>query len=411
MALNYSGLQEEVLRRATRNQSGGVYDDAAKNIINSSLFRVAREAKWRQLRREGQFETVAAYTTGSGGGTFTNDSKNVTIVGATFLTDNVQPGRLIKLQGDSYVNTIATITGETTLTLERAYAGTTVAGTGTYSIYPQEEYNLPIQSTHRCFLWHEQYGYPFLMEFTTDQTFIGSGITRDNGNIPTHYRMWGEDMVRNQVKSASTLAIASSDTNDTSIDVTIFGTVSGYPDYETITTNGTNGTTSVAGTKSFSEVERVVKTSNTVGRITVTADSGNTTVAVLTAGNITPGIMYSKVRLYPLPSDVFPINVWFYKDPYRLVNNNDVHELGQDFDEAIILLSVARINYENNKQAGDKFMLMYKDEIRSLKKKNIDKIDFLRTLRRGMRVGHRGYPHRYLSPQQVGPHFGSRVLW
>ena len=33
------------------------------------------------------------------------------------------------------------------------------------------------------------------------------------------------------------------------------------------------------------------------------------------------------------------MNVKYYKDAYRLVNTGDVHDLGQDFDEAIILLS------------------------------------------------------------------------
>ena len=121
MAFTYSDLQNEVKRRATRDQSGTDFDTAIKNIINTSLFRVCREAKWRQLRRTTYFETVTTYTEGSGGGTFTNDSKDVEIVGATFLTDNIQPGRRISLQGDSNVFTIRTITSETELTLDKVY--------------------------------------------------------------------------------------------------------------------------------------------------------------------------------------------------------------------------------------------------------------------------------------------------
>lgn len=408
--MTFKDLQDEIKRRATRNQSGGEYTDATKNVTNTSLFRVGRTAKWRQLRREATFETVTSYSTGSGGGTFTEDSKNVTIVGATLLTDNIQPGRLIKLQGDSYANTIATITGETTLTLTKAYSGDTVAGTGTYTILPQEEYNLPPQVTHRCFLWHEEYGYPFKLGFITDQTFLNSVANRDYSSTVEAYRMWGMDMVQEQVKAATLLSVSSTSAADVNIPITVFGTVAGYPDFEIINTNGTNGTTAVPSTKSFSQIERVSKGSTSIGRIVVTGNSGNTTVATLPVGDMTDGILYAKVRLYPLPSSVFPMNVWYYKDPWSLVNDNDVHELGQEFDEAIILLATSKIIFENNKDEGDKFFNMYENEIHNLRKTNVDKIDFFPTLSRGMRSNSNGgYPHRFLSPAQVGPHFGRRV--
>ena len=142
MTITFSDLQAEVARRATRDQSGTQFDTAIKNGINSSLFRVAREALWRQLRRKTTFDTIIKYNSGSGGGTFTKDSKSITVVGATFLTDNIAVGRRINLQGSSKNYTIATITGETTLTLDQNYTGTTISGSGTYSILAQEEYNM-----------------------------------------------------------------------------------------------------------------------------------------------------------------------------------------------------------------------------------------------------------------------------
>ena len=105
------------------------------------------------------------------------------------------------------------------------------------------------------------------------------------------------------------------------------------------------------------------------------------------------------------------INVYYYKDPYRLVNDGDVHELGHHFDEAIILLSVAKLNYEQNKDEGDKFFAMYKDELKVLKKTNIDKIDWLPDLRKPheSHVGN-GLAHPFLSYKQIsGGSFGPRV--
>jgi len=405
MSMTFNDLQEEVKRRATLNQGGTQFDTASKNVLNSSLFRLGRDALWRPLRRKATIDTVTTYTTGSGGGTFTNGSKDVTVVGATLLTDNIQPGRRIKLQGSNTDYTIKTITGETTLTIDINFSGTTISGTGTYSILAQEEYVLPVQSSHRLFMWHEWYGYPMMMTYISDQTFYSRGIFNTTTSIPQAYRMWGEDWIKEQVKEPGVVTIVSSEAADQNIQVTVFGTVSGYPDYEIITTDSSNGTTPVAGSKSFSSAERIVKSSSSTGRITATADSGSTTLSVMPVGDTTSGIKYAKFQLYPLPNQVRPINLQFYKDPYRLVNDGDVSELGQEFDEALILMAVAKVNYETNKDEGDKFFAMYKDEVRSLKKHNVDKIDWFPSLH-SRRASGIGNVHPNLLYQQVGPHYG-----
>ena len=154
MSMTFSDLQSEVKRRATRDQAGTQFDTAVKNIINTSLFRVAREALWRPLRRKTTFTTVTTYSEGSGDGSFTEDSADIAVTGATFLTDNIQPGRRVTLSGSSKTYTVLEVTSETEITLDLVYDGDTTTE-GTYSILAQEEYNLPIQSSHRLFLWHE----------------------------------------------------------------------------------------------------------------------------------------------------------------------------------------------------------------------------------------------------------------
>lgn len=405
MSMLYIDLQNEVKRRSVRDQGGTQFDTAIQNIINSSLFRVSRDSLWRTLRRRDSFETVTTYNTGSGGGTFTNDSKSITMVGATFLTDGIVLGRRITLQGSSKRFTIESITGETTLTLDVAYSGTTISGTGTYSILPQDEYNLPIQAGTRSFLWHDDYGYPFQMRYVTDQDFYSSSVTDTNTGTPIVYRSWEQNMVIVQPKQASVVTVSSSESGDTNIPIEVFGTVSSFPDSETITTNGT---TTVAGSKAFTYIDRIVKASTTTGRITITSDSALTTVAVIPTGDITAGIKYTKVNIFPLPNRVFPINVQYYKEPYRLVNDNDVHELGQEFDEIIILLSVAKIKYENNQKEGDQWFGMYNNELANLRKTNVDKIDWYPKLRRGGVSGGIGQVHEFLGFQQVGSDFGRR---
>jgi len=370
-----------VSRRATRNQGGDQYTDAIKNVINSSLFRICREALWRQLRRKDVIRTATSYTTGSGSATATTSSTTVTVAGATFLTDDVQIDRRVKVSGDSRYFYIRQVTGETSFVMDYSYeAATTTAAT--YEILPQSEYNLPIQCGHRMFMYHEDYGYPLKMNYMVDQDFFmryRAGRHLTEKNVPTVYRMWGENMAIKDVLTPTSMSVFSSDANDTTNDITIFGIADGYPESETIRVNGASV---VTGTTTFSSVDRIVKNSSTNGRVSVTASGNTSTVyAVLPKGDITSGIQYKKIQIYPLPTRAFDLHIQYYKEPYRLVNDNDIHELGQEFDEAIILLSVAKITAETHQTEAAGFLALYADELKSLKKTNVDKIDHFPTLR------------------------------
>ena len=408
--LNYSDLQTEVKRRSTRDQSGTTFDEAIKWAINSSLFRISREAPWRVMRRKSPFDTVASYTTGSGGCIVVSNSNIVTVTSATLLTDAVEINRYVKMSGSSKYYVVETINSNTIFTINQNFGGVS-SSTNTYEVLPQGEYNLPIQAGHRMFLWHEDYGYPFKLSYITDQDFFGRGLHIYEKNTPTHYRMWGEDMVISQLKSSSNLAVYSSASGDTAKAITVFGVINGYPDYETITTNASNGTTIVSSTNAFTSVERVAKAASTTGRITVKGDSAsttNTTIAVLPTGDTTAGILYKKIYLYPLPTRIFPVNVHYYKDPFRLVNDGDIHEMGQEFDEAIILLATAKVKAESDQAEADRFFLLYIDELKSLKKTNVDKIDWFPHLERpeGMRRGIGGVGRTGLLYRQIGSEYG-----
>jgi hypothetical protein len=400
MAFTFYDLKAEVKRRATKNQGGTQFDTGIANVINTSMWRVAREARWRSLRRQTTFNTVSPYSTGTGAVTVTNGSKNVTVTGATFLTDDVRIGRYVTFSGSNKYFKVATITGETTLTLDQNYDGTS-SSTATYSILGQEEYVLPIQIGHSAFFWHRAYGWPRQLQYIPTQDFYAAGVVDTLQNIPLNYRMWGMDSCLEQLKSASVITISSSSASDTSIAVTVFGVVSGYPDYEIITTNASNGTTTVSGSKTFTSVERIVKNQTTVGRITCTSNSANVTVGVLPVGATTTGPYYTKVQLYPLPNIAFPVNCFYYKLPYQLVNDGDVSELGEEFSEAIILLATAKMNAEQNKKEDADFFKLYQDEINNLKSTNVDKIDWFPKLMRpdgGQYTGWTGG----LRPIQVG---------
>jgi len=395
----FSELQNEVKRGAVRDKSGTEFDTAVKSAINRAINRLSRECRWRPLRKESSFNTVTSYSEGSGAVSVTEDSANVTVTGATFVTDDIKVGRRINIGGSSKNYRISTITGETTLTLNQAYDGDTDTAE-TYSILAQGRYNLPIQASHHVIMWHEQYGNPHQMNYITSQQSFGYGLEEDTESIPTYYRMWGADSTLMQPRQASTISIVSSSASDTTQTITIFGTVSNYPDYETI---NLNGTTTATGSKSFSAVDRIVSNSTArVGRVTVSANSGNDTLAVLPVGATTREVKYYKVDIRPLPSAVFPMFVYYYKIPYMLVNDQDVHELGSDFDNAIIFLAIAIMRGETSQKESTTYLGMYKDELKSLKKFYLDKIDWLPRLKESSLTSPVSYLHPAVSYAQMG---------
>src|SRR3990167_9316786 len=204
----FADLQAEVKRRSTRDQGGTQFDTATKNIINTSLFRVGRECPWRVLRRKSYITTETSYSTGTGAVSVTASSASFSVTGATFITDNIQIGRRIKFGTDSGYYTIRTITSETAGTIDRLYGGTT-STTTSYEILPTEEYNLPIQfNPQRGFLWHEAYGYPMQLDYTTDQDFRSYNVNDTTIAKPLCYRMWGQNMVITQPVKASVMRIA-----------------------------------------------------------------------------------------------------------------------------------------------------------------------------------------------------------
>ena len=370
----YSELQTEVKRSAVRDKGGTEFDVGIKNAINRAINRISRECRWRPLRKQSNFDTVAEYSEGTGAVSVTLASTSVTVTGATFITDGVVIDRRINIGGSSKDYRIEAITGQTTLTLDSAYDGTTSA-VQTYAILPQALYNLPIQASHEVILWHEQFGTPYQLNYITTQASLGAGLYEDTTGIPTHYRMWNEDSVITQIRTASVVSVVSSAAADTTQSITVFGEVSGYPDYETI---AVTGTTSASGSKSFTSVERIVASNSArTGRITVSANSAEDTLAVLPVGNTTREVKYRKARLYQLPNTAFKMFCYYYKIPYMLVNDDDIHELGSDFDSAIIMLATSIIRGETSQKEAPTWLAMYKDELKSLKGFYLDKIDWL----------------------------------
>lgn len=384
MAFAFADLQSEVLRRGVRDESGMQFNVAAANLVNTALWTVARSARWKQLRRETTFNTVGPYQDSTKQANVVNNSTTVTLPNATLLTHNIQPGQYITLGGSATYYRITQVNSQTTLTIDQVFSGVTANGVN-YGILPLEYYTLPIQIGHEAFFWHRAYGYPLMLTYVPSQDFYMSGVLDVLTNVPLGYRMWGCDASINQPKQPGTLSYVSTSVSDTSsVTITVAGIVAitnanngtsySMPATETISLNGT---TPISGTTSFTSVDIITKNTTTSGVIEITADNGYTNVGLLPMGNTTTGPLSTKVQLYPLPYLAFPIRCLYYKLPFKMVNAGDVHELGEEFDEAIILLATAKIKAEQGlKDDSENFQEMYKEEMATLRRVNVDKIDW-----------------------------------
>jgi hypothetical protein len=73
------------------------------------------------------------------------------------------------------------------------------------------------------------------------------------------------------------------------------------------------------------------------------------------------------------------------------------------------MLTVAKLRYQQSQKEGDRFLALATDEIKSLRKTNADKLDFLNTLKRPEQSGkYRGGVHPLVSYQQLGGWYGQR---
>jgi hypothetical protein len=92
-----------------------------------------------------------------------------------------------------------------------------------------------------------------------------------------------------------------------------------------------------------------------------------------------------------------------------LVNDGDVHELGGSFDQAIIFLATSLLRFETSQEEGTQWYSLYKDELKNLKRNNVDKIDWTASLKPPTGLfGSSDAVRPYLNYTQAGSYYGPR---
>jgi hypothetical protein len=254
-----------------------------------------------------------------------------------------------------------TVAGETSWKdLRRTWTITTVDG--------QEEYPLDYMFGSVAFVWHRTFGYNYKVTPVPERLFVQMGMDGITEGPVYWYRIYGGKNVLAQPSAASVITVVSS-TSDTA-KIHIEGIVSGYPDREEITLSGT---TPVLTTKQFTEVHRISKSEATTGRITLTSNSAAVTVGVLPAGLASQTLRRKFIKFYYIPdTDGDSIYVYGHEKILNMVDDNDVPQLPEEFDEAITLKAChIGMAYEEGLATKAEYIdQKYDKEIRRLRKLN-----------------------------------------
>ncbi len=164
---------------------------------------------------------------------------------------------------------------------------------------------------------------------------------QDSSATPNTY--WIEETtVLNQPSSASTITIVSSSASDTSETVRVHGRQASG---QNVATGTLNGTTPANTLTACTQVDKVSKDSATVGFVTIMADAGATTVAVIYPREKTA--RYKKLHLLQRPSGALTYNITYKRRLPKLEFAEDVPIL--DVENILIIGAYADALYQQRR--------------------------------------------------------------
>jgi hypothetical protein len=158
--------------------------------------------------------------------------------------------------------------------------------------------------------------------------------------------------VETQPSSASVISVVSSSSSDTTQIVVIRGVVSGETDVEEVSLNGTNA---VSTTKSFSSILAVSKSATSVGRVTLTSNSGVVTNVVIAPQEKTTRLR--KVRFLPTPDAVYSVIFKHFAKPPILTTRYEDTEIPVRWDYIVDQYAFALALQAKGKEQSEEFAL------------------------------------------------------
>lgn len=192
---------------------------------------------------------------------------------------------------------------------------------------------------------------PAKLKYIRDEEFLELVPDPDNEGTPRYYRLWETEGVSTRLAADDTINIVSSSANDDG-SAELVVSVSGY-DTDGIWRTETyelNGTTEVSGSITFDAGREIIvqKQKDTTGKITVTENSGGTTLVVLGPDERAP--KFKVISLYPIPNSVITIYIEYFTYIPELNNDSDVPILYEKWHWIVRLGALAKLYQSLNKE-------------------------------------------------------------
>lgn len=225
---------------------------------------------------------------------------------------------------------------------------------------------------------------PIKLTQVTDEQFLENvpDPTDLSSANPRLYTLWESSGVSTELAVADTVDVVSSstsDANDTDMTVTVWGYVGGIIDSESYTLNGT---TTVSGSKTFQAREVFVsKSKATTGTITVTENSGGTTLTTLGPEERNP--IFKVMTLIPTPSSTITMYVQFYTRIRELTNDGDTPQFDPKWHYVVRLGTLAKLyNHLGKNEDYLATQALYASGVRAMVESDKTNPDLMKHLKR-----------------------------
>jgi hypothetical protein len=202
------------------------------------------------------------------------------------------------------------------------YTLTTASGTSAYALSP-------LVDTSKLITFYETSS-PQHIGYMSEQEFRMREPGPTATGVPYLYRLKGFSPVQNQPSSASAIAISSSSASDTAVDVNIQGLDSS--NVFTVEKKTLTGTTPVSTTTTFTKILGVSKDASSVGKVTLTSNSGGVTNLVLAAYD--RAASHPIVDFFTIPSSTLTIYYDFTLKLPNIYGDDDISLLPEQYHDA-----------------------------------------------------------------------------
>lgn len=231
-----------------------------------------------------------------------------------------------------------------------------------FMLWPSEV-SLTTVANQQVYTLHQEFLRPYTMRNSTRHVWMtetpsrnlaSDSIDIDRDVNTDRYTLWGRAQIAAQPTSASVVTIVSSSASDNTSAkaITITGDTANGVTSETLTPNGT---TSVPGTVSFTNILSVTKGDTWLGTLTVTSNSGAVTNLTLLAAEY--GRSYPQMQLLYLPTAGETIKYRFYRKPREIGSANDITDIPPPFERILIYDALLMMGAYDKKLDGGRMEL------------------------------------------------------